>query len=573
MNNLKTKPWLMLAAFILFHFIPFYIHSQTPLISYTQVLNLGAVAPIDIVNPYDGTNRLFIVERAGRIRIFSGSAVSPTAFLDLRSTGLISTQGEQGLLSLAFAPNYATSGYFFIYYTNAAGSIEVARYQRSALDPNEADPSSARILLTIPHPTFTNHNGGKLNFGSDGYLYFGTGDGGSSNDPSGNAQDGNELLGKMLRLNANTTTDIAPWYTIPPDNPYVGDAAVRDEILAIGLRNPFRWSFDRNGSGPWDMWIADVGQNFYEEVNYTPGGIRKLNYGWRCFEGLHDNPAVADCNPPDYEPPIFEYEHSLGNAGHSITGGLVYRGSAYPGLQGWYICIDYLNPNGWVVKPNGAGLTIFNRQGGQPVNITAYAEDLGREIYAVALNGILYRVDQSGVLPLKLKSFFVLNKNGTHEISWETSAEQNLKDFEVQSGTDGVHFTTIGKLGAVNSSAGHRYFFNHSSTQGGSVFYRLRMNDLNGNPGYSNIFKIESSIIEIVQMSSTVVENGRLEIHLLKPFTSMVVIDMNGKQRKQQQLSQHTAKVSLDVSGLSKGIYILKLSGSGNAVLKRFVVL
>lgn len=494
MNNLKSKPGFILLSFFLFYFIPFYTHAQTPLINYTQVLNLGAVAPIDLVNPYDGTNRLFIVERAGRIRILSGGAVSSTAFLDLRSTGLISLQGEQGLLSLAFAPNYATSGYFFIYYTNAAGSIEVARYQRSALNPDEADINSARILITIPHPNYTNHNGGKLNFGSDGYLYFATGDGGSGDDPLNNAQNGNELLGKMLRLNANTTTDIAPWYSIPPDNPYVGDAAVRDEILALGLRNPFRWSFDRNGTGPWDLWIADVGQNFYEEVHYSAGGIRKTNYGWRCFEGMHDNSSVADCNPPDYEPPIFEYYHdSLG--GRAITGGLVYRGSAYPALQGWYICNDFLNPNSWVVKPNGNVQSIFNRQGGQPPNIAAYAEDLAREIYAVALNGILYRIDLSGVLQLKLKSFFVLNKNGTNEITWETSAEQNLQEFEVQMSTDGINFTTIGKLGAVNSSNGHRYSFNHSSLQNGSVFYRLRMNDFNGNPEYSNIFKIGSSTL------------------------------------------------------------------------------
>ncbi len=233
-----------------------YLCGQPPTISYQQIIS-GLSAPVDIVNAHDGTNRLFIVQQGGIIKVWNGTTLSN--FIDLSS--IISTGGERGLLSMAFHPGFngTSNRYFFVYYTNTSGNVEVSRYQTTAGNSNTGDPSTGVVIITIPHPTNANHNGGKLNFGTDGDLYFGTGDGGSADDPPNNAQTGTVLLGKMIRINIDSPGTAAhPNYAIPPDNPYVGSGTVADEVWDLGLRNPFRWSFDRaNGN----MWIGDVGQS------------------------------------------------------------------------------------------------------------------------------------------------------------------------------------------------------------------------------------------------------------------------------------------------------------------------
>jgi glucose/arabinose dehydrogenase len=285
--------------------------------------------PVDIVSPRDGTNRLFIVLQEGKIVIFNGTKKLSKPFLDI--TSAVSCCGERGLLSLAFHPDYTNNGFFYIHYTNRNGDLVIARYQVSEKQ-NVAKANSKLVLLTVPHSTFSNHNGGKVVFGPDGYLYLSFGDGGGAGDTSNNAQNLGQLLGKILRIDVNSGNP----YSIPPTNPFVGRPGARPEIWAYGLRNPWRISFDRKKG---TLYIADVGQNTYEEVNFqkatSKGG---KNYGWRLMEGKHCFNPTSNCNPGNLKKPILEYSHSQGC---SITGGYVYRGTAIPSLKGFYLYSDY----------------------------------------------------------------------------------------------------------------------------------------------------------------------------------------------------------------------------------------
>ena len=273
----------------------------------------GFSSPVDVTHA--GDDRLFVVEQGGRIKIIDGTGtVLATPFLNISS--LTNSGGERGLLGLAFHPDYATNGYFFVNYTDLSGDTRVVRYSRSADDPNVADPNSAMQVIFIDQ-TQGNHNGGCIKFGPDGYLYIGMGDGGGAGDQSNLSQNTNVLLGKMLRLDVDSETP----YAIPADNPFVGNENVRDEIWAIGVRNPWRFSFDRETG---DMWMGDVGQNAFEEINFqpadSPGGE---NYGWRCYEA--DSPYNLSGCTGDYVFPAYAIPHTTGVC--SITGGFVYRGT------------------------------------------------------------------------------------------------------------------------------------------------------------------------------------------------------------------------------------------------------
>src|SRR5436190_8054326 len=266
------------------------ISFSQPTINYRRVIG-SLSAPVEMASAPDGSNRIFIVQKVGSIKVFDKSY----NFLgDFVTVSGITINGERGLLSMAFHPDYKTNGLFFVYYTTTLGDIEVSRYKVSS-NPNKADTTSRTIIITIPHRVAANHNGGKLGFGADGFLYFATGDGGNGGDPPNNSQNGKVLLGKMLRIDINHPNPPLN-YSIPSDNPFVTDTTVADEIWAMGLRNPFRWSFDRR---TYDMWIADVGQGAREEINFRKAGTTKgINYGWRCYEGkIAYNPA--GCKPAD----------------------------------------------------------------------------------------------------------------------------------------------------------------------------------------------------------------------------------------------------------------------------------
>jgi uncharacterized protein (TIGR03437 family) len=335
----------------------------------------GLAAPTVITHAGDGSGRLFVAEQAGRIRILENGAVLPQPFLDIRSRVLCCN--ERGLLGLAFPRGFAQSGRFYVHYSNLQGDTTIAQYRVGA-DPNVADPSSEIILLSVDQP-FVNHNGGEIAFGPDGYLYLGLGDGGSGGDPQNNAQRLNTLLGKILRVDVEGNPGAL---RTPPDNPFLTSPNARPEIWAFGLRNPWRFSFDR-ATG--DLWIGDVGQNIWEEINYQPAGSTGgQNYGWRVTEGLHCfNPAV-NCNMEGFTLPVHEYSHSAGAC--SVTGGYVYRGNAIPSLRGTYIYGDYCDGRIW-------GLA---RQGDQFVNrlllasnflITTFGEDEAGEVYVGSATG------------------------------------------------------------------------------------------------------------------------------------------------------------------------------------------
>jgi glucose/arabinose dehydrogenase len=353
-----------------------------------QTIALQPVAeiPLPVAITHARDTRLFLVDQNGRILIWDRTTVLPAPFLDIRS--LVLAGGERGLLGLAFHPRYNENGFFYVNYTDRAGNGDtiVARYTRSATDPNRADPASARVLLRIDQP-FANHNGGQLAFGPDGYLYIGTGDGGSANDPNNRAQNRLDLLGKILRIDV----DRGDPYGIPPDNPFSGFSSARNEIWAYGLRNPWRFSFDLVTG---DLWIADVGQGDLEEIDYQPassdGGE---NYGWRLMEGSNCfNPPGTNCNANGaLVEPVIEYDHSGGAC--SVTGGYVYRGAAYPRLSGLYIYGDYCNGVIWGATrlPSGDFTSRVLLDTG--LFISTFGEDANGELYvADHQRGIVYRI-------------------------------------------------------------------------------------------------------------------------------------------------------------------------------------
>ena len=342
-----------------------------------QLVASGLYSPVGVVNAGDGTNRLFVLERGGRVAIFANHQFQGN-FMDLGSLvgDGFRSGGEEGLLGLAFHPSFETNRKVFAYYTNGAGNISIAEFTTDNAG-TAAQPGTWDRLLEIGHPGQSNHNGGQLMFGPDGYLYAFVGDGGGGGDPGENAQDLNERLGKVLRIAPN----LAGSYTIPAGNPYPGAGDGHDEIWASGVRNPWRASFDR-GTG--DLWIADVGQDNWEEINHAIGNPAGLNYGWDNCEGLH--PYEGSC--AGFTPPVAEYATG---SNCSITGGYVYRGSVYLDFVGQYIVGDFCSGNVWTLDPaNPSAGLLFHRDSG--VNISSFGEAENGEIYMTHLGGALYKV-------------------------------------------------------------------------------------------------------------------------------------------------------------------------------------
>ncbi|MEO7538780.1 MAG: PQQ-dependent sugar dehydrogenase, partial [Pyrinomonadaceae bacterium] len=341
-------------------------------------ISSGLSAPVFMTSARDGTNRLFIVQQGGIIRVLQPGSTTPSDFLNI--TTRVLSGGERGLLGLAFHPQYTSNRRFFVYYTRQTdGAIQIAEYHTSPGDPNVAD-TTEKIIITIPHPTNSNHNGGTVAFGPDGYLYAATGDGGSGNDPPNNAQNINILLGKFIRLDINVPDTQVPAYNIPPTNPYAGATPGADEIYTIGMRNPYRFSFDRGGRNA--LWAADVGQNSWEEVDtITLGG----NYGWRIYEGNHCTNLDPCVLPANYVPPVFEYSSSGSRC--SITGGYVYRGRQGNLPVGSYIYGDYCT--GEILIWDGSQQILL---ADTTRNIVAFAEDESGEIYMIGQSGTIEKI-------------------------------------------------------------------------------------------------------------------------------------------------------------------------------------
>jgi glucose/arabinose dehydrogenase len=343
--------------------------------------------PVFLTHAGDGSHRLFVVEQTGRIKVFPNDSAAAGAAVFLNIANKLSAgSGEEGLLGLAFDPNYAANGFFYVDYTapNPLRTV-IARYHVPPGTPDKADSLSEFVLLEINQP-FTNHNGGMVAFGPDGYLYIGMGDGGSGNDPDNRAQDSTQLLGKILRIDVSDSS-AQRHYLIPPDNPYAGNTTgVREELWAIGLRNPWRWSFD-NETGL--LWCGDVGQDTREEVDVI---VKGGNYGWKIMEGLICRPGGGNCDTAGLIKPLVDYTHSFGNA---ITGGYIYRGYRRPDLSGGYVYADYSSGRIWFLRWNGSAVTLDTLLTQASFSISSFGEDEFSELYLIdySSSGRLYRFD------------------------------------------------------------------------------------------------------------------------------------------------------------------------------------
>ncbi len=395
--------------------------------------NLSFVNPVDLQYAPDGTDRIFVVEQPGIIKVFenNGNTTTVKTFLDI--TDRVTSGGETGLLGLAFHPDFASNGYFYVDYTTPNPlRTHVSRFQVTS-NPDSADNSSELVLLEIAQP-FSNHNGGRVSFGPDGYLYVGMGDGGSGGDPNDNAQNRAVLLGKILRIDVDNPSGGLN-YGIPSDNPYVGNTqGWREEIYSYGMRNPWRFSFDTVTS---KLWCGDVGQSAWEEIDtITNGG----NYGWRCYEGNHEY-NMTGCTGTDYLFPIWEYSHSNGC---SITGGFVYRGNRRPELAGKYIYGDYCSRSVWSLDYSGVNLS-NELIGTAPESILSFGIDKNNELYICCSNGKIYEFQSAIAAPTNLQAGS--GGPGIVNLSWQDNSD-NESGFRIQRKDSTNIFSDIGTVNA-----------------------------------------------------------------------------------------------------------------------------
>lgn len=342
-----------------------------------ELFKSGFSDPLHLQHAND--DRLFVVEQGGLIKIIQGDGtINPVPYIDI--SGLISSGNERGLLGLAFHPDYTNNGYFYVNYTKPNGDTQISRFSVDTDNPDLADINSELPIIGYAQP-FSNHNGGNLAFGPDGYLYIASGDGGSGGDPGNRAQNINLLLGKLLRIDVNNPSG-GNNYGIPADNPFIGDPNAREEIWAYGLRNPWRFSFDETEN---NLWIADVGQGNWEEINRVNVSESGLNYGWRCYEG--NQPFNTQDCPPQSELtfPIAEYSHANGC---SISGGYVYRGSVYTDIAGYYFFADYCS--GLIGTVDSSGNLIDH--GDFSGNWVSFGEDINKELYIIDIGGSIYKI-------------------------------------------------------------------------------------------------------------------------------------------------------------------------------------
>ncbi len=349
--------------------------------------NFSFTRPVDYQHAGDGSDRVFVVEQRGVITVFSDDTNTDqrTTFLDI--SGLVDDQSnEEGLLGLAFHPNYASNGFFYVNYTvNSPARTRISRFSVSAADPDQADPNSELILLEFSQP-FGNHNGGQLGFGPDGFLYIAVGDGGSAGDPEENGEDLTTLLGSILRIDVDQTSGSLP-YSIPADNPFAGnDQNIREEIFAYGLRNPWRFSFDAQTG---QLWTGDVGQNAMEEINIIENGG---NYGWNTTEGdLCFDPA-NNCNTEGITLPVLTYRHNQGD--RSVTGGFVYRGTEQTALAGYYIYADFVSGRVWAADVSDLSSPSITQLVDSDLGISSFGVNGDQELFMCAFDGQIYRLNQ-----------------------------------------------------------------------------------------------------------------------------------------------------------------------------------
>ncbi|MCF2489864.1 PQQ-dependent sugar dehydrogenase [Dyadobacter sp. CY347] len=526
----------------------------------------GLTSAMQLVHADDNSNRIFIAERTGTIKVLAPSpAATPTVFLNMNQNGqVVRTGGEDGLLSIAFHPNFETNGYFYTYYSNTQGDLVVARYTAASPASNSVvNPDTKLEVLKIPHPTNANHNGGEMHFGKDGFLYLSVGDGGASNDPNQNARNPNVFLGKILRMDVNVPDTNPVKYAVPNGNPY-GNA-----VYALGLRNPYRWSFDRLTG---DAWIGDVGQGAREEINHrTPAQLANANFGWRCFEGDIATPVVdrtgCDTGGP-YVAPAYAYVN--GERGQSVIGGVVYRGSLYPQMYGWYIGTDYFSGDIHKISANENTKTY---QTSTVIYITDIGEDQRGEIYAVTGSAV-YRIFSGTALPVTLVDFSGTRGNEGVKLSWSTSSETDFKDFEIEQSYNAAHFEKIGTVSGENSVSGAQYAFSHAVNFTGNHYYRLKMIDKDNSFTHSKIIVVNAeNDVPANFVRPSLISNATIDMVLSDSFEKMELVSTNGQIYMSQEITGKTGHFSIPIQATSTGIYIVRLTGRNKVLQQKVLVL
>lgn len=462
--------------------------------------NLSFSNPVDLQNPGDGTDRIFIVEQAGIISVFENNpdASIKKKFLDI--TDSVSSGGEMGLLGLAFHPNYENNGYFYVNYTKALPIRRtlIVRFKVSSTNPDSADRSSSKILMEIAQP-YSNHNGGQLAFGPDGFLYIALGDGGSGGDPENHAQNRSSLLGKLLRIDVDQTQGSLN-YSIPSDNPFANDIqGFKKEIYAYGLRNPWRFSFDFTTG---NLWCADVGQNTWEEINLIINGG---NYGWRCYEGNHSY-NLNGCSGSDYISPIWEYSHS---EGISITGGYVYRGPNLPELFGKYIYADYGTRKIWALSYDGVNPATNQLLATAISTITSFGVDMNNELYICSFDGKIYRFTPTASIVAPSNLRYSVSSPTSIILNWNDNST-NEDGFRIERNEGSGDFILIGSADANANS-----FVDNTVTENVTYSYRVYAYNSTASSGYSNI---TSTVTAIYNELNAIPESFQLNQNYPNPF-------------------------------------------------------
>lgn len=517
--------------------IPFLAEAQVDL-SLTELAD-GFTNPCEIVNA--GDERLFVVEQPGRIKIlYSDGEVESTSFLDIQNR--VTAGGERGLLGLAFPADYCTSGLFYVNYTTTIGNqlhTRISRFSVTGDDENVADADSEEVLMEYEQD-FSNHNGGHIEFGPDGYLYIGNGDGGSGGDPNNRAQNLMSPLGKMLRIDVSTEP-----YTIPADNPFVGNASAMDEIWAYGLRNPWKFAFD---SETGDMYIADVGQNAIEEVDFQSAASQGgENYGWRCYEGT-DEYDMSQCGGvTDVTFPFFEFGHaSQGSGGRcSVTGGRVYRGNSFPNLFGRYLFVDYCSNEYWTAAQDAGSwdVEIGDNDLGSSA-LVSFGSDIWGEMYAVSGGGSVHRVlEASG----EWLDHIVVNGDNLLESTLEGSSYQWTYNGEIIDESDSrtISFLGSGVYSVVITTA------SGCEVQSGEV-------DITSVSVESHPF-VER--FEVYPNPSSGLVSLDIQLNTIPTNTLFVeVFSLEGKSVNSQVLELSSGNMTLDLTSLVQGVYFIQLT-------------
>jgi glucose/arabinose dehydrogenase/regulation of enolase protein 1 (concanavalin A-like superfamily) len=442
-------------------------------------LATGFTDPTDIESTgIAGDNRLFIIEQPGTIKIVRTDGTKlATPFLNITSkVKSYGSAGEQGMLGLVFSPNYASNKFFYVTYTNSVGALVLSRYSRDAVNTDLADPNSEQIIITVAHPNNENHNAGDLHFGPDGFLYVTTGDGGGAGNTSNTAQNLTSLQGKMLRLDVNGGTP----YAIPPTNPYAGSATNKQEIWASGLRNAWRFSFDRTTH---DLWIGDVGQDTREEVDFQQvGATGGKNFGWRCYEGNAAYNTTGCAAKSTYVFPVGEYDHASNRC--AVIGGYVYRGSQYPAMAGRYFFADYCSGQIYSLKPDGSGGWTQELLGPLNISPSAFGEDNNGELYITDLpNGTIYHLTTSTVLTdTTAPTVSVTSPSSGATVSGTANISANATD---DVGVTKVEFYVDGSIKSTDTTSPYNFSWDTTSSANSSHSLVAKAYDAAGNIGTS----------------------------------------------------------------------------------------